>query len=85
MPKAIIESGTPRELAERFAQLPDGQYEVVVRRIRSRDEALSAFDRIARDIRENPDPAIAGKSDDEVMDMVNAILDEEKGQIGTRV
>jgi hypothetical protein len=78
MAQTLIENGTPRELAERLNRLPEGKYRVLVQRVGVREKAESVFDWLARDIKANPDPAVAGKSDDDVMDMVNAIIDEER-------
>jgi hypothetical protein len=78
MPQTLIENGTPRELAKRLNRLPEGNYRVLVRRVGVRENAKLALDWLERDIKANPDPAIAGKSDDEVMEMVNAIIDEER-------
>ena len=80
MAQATVEKGSPRELAERLQKLPDGEYRVLVQRVRSRADVLAVVDGIAEDIRTRPDPALAGKSDDQVMDQVNAIIDAERAR-----
>ena len=80
MTETIIESGTPVELAERLKRLPAGEYRVLVQRVRSRRYALAAIDRIAQDVKDNPDPDLTGKSDDEVMDMVDAIVGDTRAR-----
>ncbi|HYD65530.1 hypothetical protein [Azospirillum sp.] len=78
----ITDNGTPQELAQRIGRLPDGQYRVYVQPIRSRAEVLAEFERLFATADASPDPAVAGKSDDEIMDMVNAIIEE--GRSGER-
>lgn len=82
MAQATIKSGTPFELAESIRRLPEGEYRVLVQRVGSRSEALAALDGVARDIRDNPDPDLAGKSEEEVMDVVNAAIEEERAKRG---
>ncbi|MCC7166482.1 MAG: hypothetical protein IT565_02840 [Rhodospirillales bacterium] len=50
----IEQRGTPRELAEQLAGLPEGRYRVVVQRLKDRDEALAEFDRATEMVRRAP-------------------------------
>jgi len=60
--------------------LPEGEYRVLVQRVASRREALAALDQVARDIGSDPD--LVGKSEEEIMDAVNAAIENERVKEG---
>lgn len=74
----IVESGTPSELAERITHLPEGRYRVTVEREPTRQEVLAELDRLWAESDAVPDPAVAGMSDDEIMEWVNDVIEEER-------
>ena len=72
----IEQRGTPRELAERMARMPEGQYRIFVQRVRSRDEILADFERTTQEMRRNPPAETAGMTDDEAMDWADQMVQE---------
>lgn len=74
----IEERGTPRELAETMSRLPEGQYRVIVQRVRSREEILTGFDRTTQEMRRNPPPETVDKTDDEVIAWAGDVIRESR-------
>jgi hypothetical protein len=72
----IEQRGNPRELAERMAGLPDGQYRVYVQLVQSREEILAGFERTTEALRRNPPRETAGMTDDSVMDWADNVVQE---------
>ncbi|MBI4967749.1 MAG: hypothetical protein HZC25_06480 [Rhodospirillales bacterium] len=68
--------GTPRELAERLAGLPEGQYRVVVQPLRSREDVLAGFDDATETLRRNPPPEAVGRTDDAIADFADTVVQD---------
>ena len=74
----IKESGTPREIAERITRLPEGQYRVMLQRVSTRGNVLADFDWTTEEMRHNPAPEAVGKTDDEIQEWANQMVDEAR-------
>lgn len=74
--RMIEERGTPRELAERMTRLPEGQYRVIVQRLRSCGDILADFDRTTQEMRRSPPPETATMNDDDAMDWADSMVQE---------
>jgi hypothetical protein len=61
-----------------MAGLPEGQYRVVVQRLRSREDVLASFDRTTEALRRNPPRETANMTDDEVMDWSVKMVQEAR-------
>ncbi len=74
--KAVMmeQRGTPRELAERLAELPEGQYRVVVQPLRSREDVLAGFDAATESLGRNPPREAMGLADDAVADLADTVV-----------
>ena len=72
----IEERGTPSELAERITRLPEGQYQVFVRKARNRADVIREFKALFSDLDKIPNPETVGMTDDEIQGWVNDAIDD---------
>ncbi len=72
----IEQRGTPRELAERMAGLPDGQYRMYVQLVQNREEILAGFERTTEAMRSKAPRETASMTDDEVIEWADNVVQE---------
>jgi hypothetical protein len=87
MPSVVLKNLPAADAADAIrrseAAQPGGQlYTVIVQRMRSRSEIVADMDELFA--KQVPDPAIAGLSDDEIMDIVNAEIDASRAEKSAR-
>jgi hypothetical protein len=76
---AMLEDrGTPRQLAEWITRLPDGEYQVFVKKARSRDEILREFQAIFSDMDKIACSETDGMTDDESQEWINNVIEQER-------
>ena len=74
-----LENAKVSDVAKRLGELdPNARYRVSIRRVRSREELLAGVERVFAE--QEPDPQLAGKSDDEIAAIVEEEIDAARAE-----
>jgi len=79
MESIIIDNLKGSELIGKLGALaPEKRYTISIQSVEDRKILLAELEQAG--IEQQPDPAVAGKSEDEMMDMVNGIIDRRRAR-----